>query len=87
VFIIFCHDYDETHRVEFSSSRNPRVSHRVDEVNSRIELSSLCLLLFIKHPKGPVKSLPFDHLSKIPISCVRVIEGTLGLHKNHSCIS
>ena len=37
VYDIFCHDYNETHRVEPSSSRNLKVSQGVDEVNSRIE--------------------------------------------------
>ena len=47
--IFFCYDYDKTHRVEPSSSRNPRVLHRVDEVNSRIELSTFRSLFIIHH--------------------------------------
>ena len=47
--IVFCYDYDETHRVEPPSSRNPWVSHRVDEVNSRIELSTFHSLFIIHH--------------------------------------
>ena len=53
-FGLFCHDYNETHRFEFSNSRNHRVSCRVNEVNSRIELSIFCLLFSVHHtPKRP----------------------------------
>ncbi len=87
VFGYFCFNYNEAHRVELSNSRNPRVSYRVDEVNSRTELSiSVYYSLFIIHSKDPMMSPLFKLPSKIFESCVRVIERTLGSHKNCSCI-
>ena len=60
---------------------------RVDEVNSRTELSiSVYYSLFIIHSKDLMMSLPFKHPSKIFESCMRVVERTLGSHKNCSCI-
>ena len=86
-YYLFCYDYNEAHRVELSNSRNLRVSYRVEEVNSRIKLSiHVHYLLFIIYLKDSIKSLPFKHPSKIPGSCVMVIERTLGSHKNCSCI-
>ena len=86
-FGLFCYDCNEARRVELSNSRNLKVSYRVEEVNSRIKLSiHVHYLLFIIYLKDSMKSLPFKHPSKIPGSCVMVIERTLGSHKNCSCI-
>lgn len=79
---LFCYNCNETRRVELLNSRNPRISHKFDEVDSRIESSiSIYYSLFIVHPKYLMMSLPFKHPSKAPGSCVRVIEKILGSHK------